>query len=150
MTATNTENGISINANYSVAAGDRTATVTLTYGESVATFKVAQEEGKLYLKPNSNWLIDNARFAVYTWSPENWCDMPAVTVNGQTYYEVAVARVAANLIFCRMSSSATANNWNNKWNQTKDLTFPTNGNLYTIEENSWDNGNGTWSVLQAE
>jgi hypothetical protein len=48
-----------------------------------------------------------------------------------------------------MNPGTTANNWNNKWNQTSDLKAPTDGkNLYTVKENTWDKGGGTWSVKQ--
>ena len=56
-------------------------------------------------------------------------------------------RVMPNVIFCRMNPGAAANNWNNKWNQTADLTTPTDGkNLYTVKDGTWDKGGGTWSV----
>ena len=52
-----------------------------------------------------------------------------------------------NIIFCRMNPSTSANNWNNKWNQTSDLKTPTDGkNLYTVKASTWDKGGGTWSV----
>lgn len=49
-----------------------------------------------------------------------------------------------------MNPKTTANNWDNKWNQTVDLTIPTNGNNYFILDNcpaneSWDGIDGTWS-----
>lgn len=106
----------------------------------------------IYLQPNSNWLIDNARFAVYTWvdgGETEWYDM--VDSDGDGIYEVEKSNLKSKIIFCRMNPSATENNWNNKWNQTSDLTLPTDGNnLYTIAAGSWDNGNGTWSVYVEE
>ena len=105
----------------------------------------AAEGTTVYLVPNSNWLIDNARFAVYYWngSTTNWVSMTAV---GDGYYEAVVPSGYSNIIFCRMNPSTTANNWNNKWNQTSDLTIPTNGNnCYTVKVGTWDNGGGTWS-----
>ena len=51
-----------------------------------------------------------------------------------------------NLIFCRMNPSASANNWNNKWNQTSDLTFDGTKNHYTVKNGTWDKGGGTWSI----
>ena len=57
----------------------------------------------------------------------------------------------SNIIFCRMNPSASANNWNNKWNQSSDLTIPTNGNnLYTVSEGAWDKGGGSWSKSNHE
>ena len=101
----------------------------------------------IYLKPNSNWTQDNARFAVYSWNNDNdttWVNMTDSDNDG--IYEVLKSSLKANLIFCRMNPSTTANNWNNKWNQTGDLTLPTNGNnLYTIASGAWDKGSGNWS-----
>lgn len=101
----------------------------------------------LYLKPNSNWQADNARFAIYTFgTAENWQSMTKVS-NGDTVYRVVVNKANANLIFCRMSPSATANNWSNKWNQTADLTW-SSGNMYTVASGTWDNGGGSWSTYK--
>ncbi len=106
----------------------------------------------LYLKPNSNWKVDNARFAAYFFNNSTgknaWASM--TDSNGDGIYEVTVpARVDndgwANVIFCRMNPSTSANNWNNKWNQTSDLTYDGTKNLYTIAAGAWDKGSGTWS-----
>ena len=101
----------------------------------------------LYLKPNSNWKEANARFAAYFFgNGETWVSMTDADADG--IYEVAVPAGYPNVIFCRMSPSAAANNWKNKWNQTADLTVPTDGtNCYTVKEDTWDKGGGTWSKL---
>ena len=98
----------------------------------------------LYLKPNSNWTQSNARFAVYTWDGgDQWFNM---TSAGDGYYTVTIPAGISNIIFCRMNPSTTANNWNNKWNQTADLKVQTNGNnCYTVKAGTWDKGGGTWS-----
>ena len=100
----------------------------------------------LYLKPNANWKKDNARFAAYFFGAgEKWVSMTDSDKDG--IYEVEAPAGYPNVIFCRMSPSATANNWNNKWNQTADLKAPTDGKtLYTVKEGTWDNGGGTWSA----
>lgn len=107
-------------------------------------------EKVVYLKPNSNWTQSNARFAAYFWggtTGEKWVSMTAV---GDGTYEVHLPEgydYGCNIIFCRMNPSTTANNWNNKWNQTSDLKTPTDGkNLYTVKAGTWDKGGGTWSV----
>ena len=119
----------------------------------VANFKevVVEEpvEAKLYLTPNANWNVDNARFAAYFFgNGETWVSMTKVA--GETnLYEVAVptTKVYPNVIFCRMNPAAAANNWDNKWNQTDNLVIPTDGkNHYTVKENTWDKGGGTWSI----
>ena len=108
---------------------------------------VAPSEVVLYLQPNANWNVDGARFAAYFFgNGETWVDM--TLVEGETnIYAVTVPAGFENVIFCRMNPGAAANNWSNKWNQTADLKVPTDGtNLYTVTENTWDNGGGEWSV----
>ena len=110
--------------------------VTMTGGE------------KLYLTPNSNWTQANARFAAYFFGTTSnaWASMTAVA--GETdLYEVTVPSGSwSNVIFCRMTPSATANNWTNKWNQTSDLTYDGINNRYTIANGAWDKGAGSWST----
>ena len=108
-------------------------------------------EKVVYLKPNSNWTQANARFAAYFWggtTGEKWVSMTDEDKDG--IYVVHLPEgydYGCNIIFCRMNPSTTANNWNNKWNQTSDLKTPTDGkNMYTIAAGAWDKGGGTWSV----
>ena len=103
----------------------------------------------LYLKPNSNWTQANARFAAYfmnsSKSTTKWVDMK--DSDGDGYYEVTIPSGSwTYVIFCRMSPSATANNWDNKWNQTGDLTIPTDSkNCFTLASGNWDGATTTWS-----
>ena len=47
-----------------------------------------------------------------------------------------------------MNPANTTNDWSNKWNQTADLTIPTDGNnCYTVAAGTWDNGGGSWSYI---
>lgn len=107
---------------------------------------IPADPNALYLKPNSNWTQANARFAAYFFgNGETWVSM--TDSNGDGIYEVQKpTKNYPNVIFCRMNPSATANNWDNKWNQTADLTVPTNGNnLYTVKDGTWDKGGGAWT-----
>lgn len=116
----------------------------------------------IILKPNANWTSSNAWFAVYHWSTGNsWTKMeygqiPNKTVDNDTngtldtskyyYIKKSVLGDHKNLVFCRMNSSnTTALNWNNVWNQTNDLTLPTNeNNTYTVAAGAWSKGSGSW------
>ena len=101
---------------------------------------------KLYLKPNSNWTQANARFAIYVFgNGEAWANMS--DPDGDGIYEATVpAGSWTNVIFCRMNPSTTANNWNNKWNQTGNLTYDGTKNQCAIKDGQWDCGsNVTWS-----
>ena len=106
----------------------------------------ADSSATLYLKPNGNWTQAGARFAAYFFgNGETWVGM--TDANGDGIYEVEAPAGYPSVIFCRMSPSTSANNWNNKWNQTADLTIPTDGkNMYTVKDGTWDKGAGTWST----
>jgi hypothetical protein len=70
-----------------------------------------------------------------------------VDSDGDGIYEVELEKGYPSIIFCRMNPNESANNWNTKWNQTSDLTIPTDGtNCYTVNEGTWDKGGGTWST----
>ena len=106
-------------------------------------------ETKLYLKPNANWMADGARFSAYLWGngvTAVWYDM--TLVEGETdIYEFTLPEGYENIIFCRMNPSTTANDWNNKWNQTGDLKVPTDGkNLFTLAADVWDGATTTWDT----
>ena len=103
---------------------------------------------KLYFAPNSNWLQASARFAAYYFGNDNaWVD--GSEIKDGVYEFTTPSGTWTNVIFVRMNPEATANNWDNKWNQTSDLTYDGTNNLYTYASGSsvWDKGNGTWSVF---
>lgn len=125
------------------------ATKQTVSGEEPKQEEPEVTEKVVYLKPNSNWTQSNARFAAYFWNDGGnvWVSMTAV---GDGTYQVHLPEgydYGCNIIFARMNPSTTANNWNNKWNQSSDLKTPTDGkNLYTVKDGTWDKGGGTWST----
>ncbi len=129
------------------------------YGETTKTVIVEHpavttgEEGDWYLQPNSNWKEANARFAIYFFgNGDTWVSMK--DDNGDGIYVAnnpTDGKTYPNMIFCRMNPSNTDNNWNNKWNQTGDLTCPTDGkNCFTVPSGSWDGATTSWSVHTPE
>lgn len=129
--------------------------IVYTHTSEVATapFATVDDFAGLYLKPNSNWTLDSARFAAYFFgngTTTTWVDMTKLA-NTDYYYLEAYDSKYPNVIFCRMNPATTANNWDkdNKWNQTSDLTIPTDvKNLYTVNAGTWDKGGGTWSAIK--
>lgn len=105
----------------------------------------------LYLKPNAKWKEGNARFAICLCNGNSgvkWVDM--TDLNGDGIYEVVVpSGNYKNVIFCRMNPDTTTNDWSNKWNQTADLTYDGKNNLFTINDDSWDNGKWTHKCVDA-
>ena len=107
----------------------------------------------LYLHPNANWMQQGGdggdpqqfsvpRFAAYVWDDNGnqWFDMVPAE---EGFYKVEVPDNYVNLIFTRMTPFVKENNWDQKWNQTENLTIG-KGNCYYVEENTWDNGKGSW------
>ena len=67
--------------------------------------------------------------------------------DGDGVYECEKLDGYNKVIFCRMNPSSSTNNWNNKWNQTGDLTIPTDGkNLFTVPSGAWNGSTSTWST----
>ena len=118
---------------------------------------ISPEKGWVYLKPNSNWKKDNARFAIYLCNGSKTAVWYSLThIDGTEYYGVKLpdnfsVQNYKNIIFCRMNPSSTENKWENKWNQSGDLDCNEiiNGkNGCAIKANQWDCGNNvTWSTL---
>ena len=107
--------------------------------------EAASQPEYLYLKLNSGWPSDNARFAAYFFdNGETWVSGNKIS-NSLYEFKVPTDKTYPKVIFCRMNPSASDNNWDNKWNQTGDLTVPTNGNnLFTLPNNSWNGATTTW------
>lgn len=113
----------------------------------------ADASSYILLKPNSNWTQSSAWFAIHTWEPATWYKMEKAA--GTTgYYYIAKSNVKTSLLFVRMASDATNSdmNWDSnssskRWNQTKDLTKPTNTNNLITLASGWDGIGGTWSTI---
>lgn len=112
----------------------------------------AEDATALYLDPGADWLSDGARFAAYYFdgATNGWVDCTDTDSDG--LYECVIPAGYSNVIFCRMNPATTENNWDNKWNQTLDLTMG-EGNLFTVE-NPWDESaewkaTGSWSTVSA-
>ena len=93
----------------------------------------------VYIKPNSNWLQDGARFALYMYGTGDaeWADFAVVDADNNIY-KATFNDSQTNMIFVRMNGKTTENNWDNKWNQSDNLAAPSADNLlYTITEGRW-------------
>lgn len=101
---------------------------------------IAQQESGANLKTfylNLSSFTDwdsSARFAVYAFngSSNKWYSMIAVPDNSYYYYCNVDTSAYNTLIFCRMNGSTTENKWENKWNQTENITISDTKNMCTI------------------
>ncbi len=146
---TNSACTTNIGSNYKTA--NQTITYTGTAGSTVTYYAKFEESANyIYFTPSSNWESqDNPRYAIYVFgtSGNAWASMTEIGSSNVFKAEIPDG-TWENIIFCRMNPNASANNWDNKWNQTGDLTLPTDGsNYFKFTSGSWDGGKtGTWST----
>lgn len=126
-------------------------TLTITNKTQVyARFKVSGKT--IYFKPNDGWKDDSARFAAYMWDdsvPAKWYDL--TDEDGDGTYCFTSTNSSTKIIFARMNPATTANNWDNKWNQTIDLKVPSGNNpCFTITSGPDKDGkySGTWGTYK--
>ena len=134
-----------------------TLLLTMLVGMFGITSFAAVDGTTVYFAPDSNWRSDNARFAIYAFKGSNdykWIEM--TDDDGDDIYEAVVPSEYTKIIFCRLDPDNTHNGWSATWNQTVDLTLPTNGdNLFTIT-NPWGSdsngkkGEGKWSLFSPD
>lgn len=102
-----------------------------------------------FLKPNDNWKQGGARFAVYFFNDSKgkntWVSMDKVSEN--IYTVTAPSGDWEKLIFCRMNPGNQTNSWDNKWNQSGNLTWGGTYNTLTVPSSSWDNFTTSWSTM---
>ena len=97
----------------------------------------------VYLKTNDAWTADGARFALYYFE-----EAQGGTVNGWADFvafgSILKAEVPSGdydkMIVCRMNGGTTANNWDNKWNQSADMNIPSNDNALYLCPNACGDG----------
>ena len=94
-------------------------TVTAVFEEKPAT--------TIYLEPTNFWNSDNPTYVAHVWRGSTSEDI-VMTAVGSAHYSCKVPYGYTNIVFYRKSTDG-----NNIWNQTNDLTMPTdNKTLYEI------------------
>ncbi|MBO5673406.1 MAG: InlB B-repeat-containing protein [Paludibacteraceae bacterium] len=112
----------------------------------------------VYLKPTSAWDNSSAKFAVYYFNnstnTNGWSSLMTKVDNkcNNDVYKAEIPSSYTNLIFVRLNSTATGGDWNNKWDQTADLTLSGTNNMYTISAHGSNGGkaSGSWSAYKEE
>ena len=116
-------------------ATSATTTITTTRAGSLTAHFEKIPPTTIYLDPGS-WTTHNARFSVYYWKGNDnaWAEMVKVDANS-TYYTVDIPAGYKDITMVRLDPTKPENNWgDNVWDQTGNLTIPTNGNnLYVLD-----------------
>lgn len=128
---------ISTSTEFSLIVGS-SADVANTY---YAKFEYKQKTITIDISKTSDNTVSE-RWAAYIWKSSNksddkWIDIKNNTFKVSLYYD--------KLIICRMKGSTTENNWDNCWNQSKDLDV-SKGSIFTAT--GWGTGNlinGDWN-----
>lgn len=102
---------------------------------------------KLYLKPSNNWKADDARFAAYFFGGDGEVWISMTDSNNDGIYEVTCQGTHEKVIFCRMNPSQSANIWDNKWNQTGDLTWDGTKCQFNVPEGAWNGASNDYWVM---
>lgn len=99
----------------------------------------------VYLEPNI-WAVDDPAYAVYAWGGATdaaFYDVEPVT--GTTYFKATIPDDRTGVIFTRAENATKAKNWDERWNQTVDITLPAeNSAAYIIT--GWDGGDGKSTI----
>lgn len=137
-----------------VAAGKTVISASHTFGGvtktgAKQTVTVTSQGGtidKLYFIPGIFDSEASPRYAAYFFEgiKNEWVDMLKDSSTGY-YYCTKPTISYSTVIFCRMNPSAAENNWPNKWNQTQDLTIPSDKDTYKYTNSKLeDKGTGEW------
>ena len=136
-------------------AWNQTADLTVqTNGKNLYDMHI--KDSRIYLKPNSNWKADGARFAAFfKVNADNndgakWMSMFQLESDHNYYWcDIPTDKNYIKVIFCRMKGTDANNNWDNRWDESKQLDTQTNeNNCFTINDGDWNNAEGSWSCYQ--
>ena len=133
--------------NLTVASGlGGTFTFTMDYSSGgnnstvgIPELSITYPRKTIYLIPNSDWLSNSAKFAYYYFRSNDeygWTDFIAADACGMSadipqWNGIKVIAVRFN------STKGSTGNWDDKWNQTDDITVTGDKNLITIT--GWNN-----------
>lgn len=137
-----------------VAAGKTVISASHTFGGvtktgAKQTVTVTSQGGtidKVYFIPGIFDSEASPRYAAYFFEgiKNEWVDMLKDSSTGY-YYCTKPTISYSTVIFCRMNPSAADNKWPNKWNQTQDLTIPSDKDTYKYTNSKLeDKGTGEW------
>lgn len=107
--------------------------------------KVELETSTVYFIPSKQWAEDNSSYGVWCWSDNS---LPAARfvlatdVDENGVYELEIPTGYTSMLFVDLNQGATnlGLNWENKRDQTQDMTVPIDDNIYYHQyDNSWSN-----------
>ncbi len=103
----------------------------------------------IYLNANGIFDADNAVMFIHAWDANGQYDYKLEPVEGQTIiYKAEVNEAYVSCCFVRQESGDEIN-WESKWNEIKDLSIPTDKDMFTVTSIE-GNGAGEWGTFDTE
>lgn len=139
---------------FTSATSTSATSTSSSYSVSITAAKTLyakfEKSSTIYFTPSTTWESDGSpRYAMYVFgtSGNAWVSMTEIGTSNVFQAELPEG-TWENVIFCRMNPNTSTNSWDNKWNQTGDLTLPTDGsNYFKFTSTTWDGGKtGTWTT----
>ena len=113
----------------------------------ISTAAVSAKTIYLNTGGNSLWAADGATFGIHAWGGGVTLIDAMMTEVSSNVYKAEINDAHTSIIYVRMKNGTTTFNWDNKWNQTGDLTISAGNDLYTIT--GWGANDGKWSKYDA-
>ncbi len=137
-----------------VATGKTVVSASYTFGGvtktgAKQTVTVTAQGGtidKVYLVPTTDWASSSAWFAAYFYEDSNntWVKMDYDSATS-SYYCSKPTGTYSNVIFCRMNPAKTDLSWDSKWNQTGNLTIPSDKDTFAVDSaTQWAEPTKSW------
>ena len=113
---------------------DGAGTYTVCGPVDITAHFVTKEEQVVYLRPNDNWLADNALFYAYVFNryagteAAQWIELTTKDTDYTGAFSDTIPAGFSHVIFVRINPTADEPSWDNdvKWNQTIDYVIPIN------------------------
>lgn len=112
----------------------------------------AQWERTVYFKVGAGWDDASAWYAIYYFDSSNDSKNGWVKLNTLADCETDVYKGTLpgngydKVIVCRMNPASSATNWDNRWNQTGNIDYPTTNVKFTPSSLDGNNCAGAWSA----
>ncbi len=112
-------------------AYDGAGTYTVCGPVDITAHFVTKEEQVVYLRPNDNWLADNAIFYAYVFNrygDDEWIELVTKETDYTGAFSGTIPAGYSDVIFVRINPTAAEPSWDDdvKWNQTIDYVIPIN------------------------
>ena len=140
-------------------AYDGAGTYTVCGPVDITAHFVTKEKQVVYLRPNDNWLADNALFYAYAFNrygDDEWIELVTEGTDYTGAYGCTIPAGYSDVIFVRINPTAADPSWNDnvKWNQSVDYIIPVNttnnrfiiGEKITAEGADKDKYQGSWEA----